>query len=171
MLGRFRDVLSHEQEAAVGLNPSAWSERVVILLLAAAGFVIASYLALYQLQVIPHVWDPLFRNGSRKVLHSPISRMLPVPDASLGAAGYLAEFVTGAIGGAERWRRLPWVVLAYGAIVAAAAVAAAVLAISQPLLVHAGCTLCLVSAAISLIIAWLARSEIFASVAHLRNPD
>ena len=141
----------------------------MILFLTALGFAIALYLALYQLHVVGRVWDPLFGNGSRKVLHSGISRLLPIPDASLGAAGYVGELVTGAIGGADRWRTLPWVVIAYGAIVATVAVTAAVLAILQPLLVHAGCTLCLTSAAISLIIAWLARCEIFAALARVRR--
>lgn len=93
--------------------------------------------------------------------------MLPVPDASLGAVGYLADIVTCAIGGSIRWRTMPWMVLAYGAIVTAVGATALLLAILQPFLVHDGCTLCLTSAAISLIIMWLARHEVFASLARV----
>lgn len=67
--------------------------------LALAGLAIAVYLTLYQLGIVPTVWEPFFGEGSRKVLHSPISRLLPIPDASLGAVGYLVE----------RWRgRRSW---------------------------------------------------------------
>lgn len=119
--------------------------------------------------MIAHVWDPFFGDSSQRVLHSAISKALPVPDSSLGALGYLADFATCAIGGRTRWRAMPWMVLVYGAVVAAVGATALVLAILQPLVVHAGCTLCLTSAAISLIIVWLARDEVFASLAHARG--
>lgn len=154
----------------VAFNPSAWEERVPVLCLAVIGGAIASYLTLYQLGMIAHVWDPFFGDGSRKVLHSAISKALPVPDASLGALGYLADFATCLIGGTVRWRIMPWMVLLYGAVVAAIGATALLLAILQPLLVHAGCTLCLASAAISLIIVWLARHEVFASLERVRQP-
>lgn len=149
-------------------NPSSFRQRAPVLCAAAIGFAIACYLTLYQLGVASHVWEPLFGNGSRQVLHSSISRRLPIPDASFGALGYLAEFITGAIGGERRWRMMPRLVLFYGAIVAALACAGIALSVLQPLVVHSGCTLCLTSAAISLLIAWLARREVFASFRRLR---
>ena len=103
------------------------------------------------------------------MLHSMVSRMLPVPDASLGALGYLADFATCAIGGIVRWRTMPWMVFFYGAVVAAVGAMALLLAVLQPLLVHAGCTLCLTSAGLSIVIAWLARHEVFASYSVLRE--
>lgn len=39
-----------------------------------------------------------FGNGSERVLNSFISKMLPVPDALLGAFGYVLDVVTGVIG-------------------------------------------------------------------------
>ncbi|MFN2475009.1 MAG: vitamin K epoxide reductase family protein [Chthoniobacterales bacterium] len=150
-------------------NPSAFRERLPIFGLAVIGFAIACYLALYQVGIVANVWDPLFGDGSRKVLHSAISRMLPVRDAALGALGYLADIITCAIGGGARWRTMPWMVLLYGAIVTAVGATALVLAILQPVLVHDGCTLCLTSAAISLVIVWLARHEVFASLAQVRS--
>ena len=84
----------------VGWNydPSEWSQRIPIVVLAVVGFVIASYLALYQLRVFPTVWEPFFGDGSLKILNSGVSRILPIPDAALGALGYLADAVTGVIG-------------------------------------------------------------------------
>jgi uncharacterized membrane protein len=135
--------------------PSAWRQRLPIAGLALAGLAIAVYLTLYQLGVVPAVWEPLFGDGSRRVLHSPISRRLPVPDASLGAAGYLVEIVTGLI---------PKTVLFFGAVVAAMALFGLLLAAVQAFWLRAGCTLCLASAAISVGIAAMARKEVLAAV-------
>jgi hypothetical protein len=46
-----------------GHNPSKWSRRLPVLLLALADCGIATYLALYQVDVLPTVWEPLFRNS------------------------------------------------------------------------------------------------------------
>ena len=70
-------------------NPSAWSQRVPIAVLATIGFGIAGWLALFQLGALPAIWEPFFGDGSRTILTSGVSRMLPVPDAALGAFGYL----------------------------------------------------------------------------------
>ena len=158
----------HEHAPKLRFNPSRFSERRVVLVLAAAGFLIATYLALYQSGFFRAVWDPLFgMDSSGRVLHSSISRWFPIPDAWLGALGYFADFVTCAVGDSHRWRTAPRLVLLYGTIVTLVALAALILAILQPLIVHAGCTLCLISAAISLVIAWLARHEVRAALHHL----
>ncbi len=150
-------------------DPSAWSARLPIAALTLAGLCIASYLAAFQLGVFSAVWEPFFGDGSRQVLHSFISRMLPVPDAALGAAGYLAELVAGLIGGSDRCRTMPWLVALYGALVALVSVTAIGLACVQLFIIHHACTLCLTSAAISIVIAWLARHEVFASLALLKE--
>jgi len=134
-------------------SPSAWEKRLPIAGLALAGLAIAVYLTLYQLGIVPIVWEPFFGDGSRRVLHSPISRLLPVPDASLGAVGYLVEIVTGLT---------PKTVLFFGAVVAAMALFGLLLAAIQAFWLRAGCTLCLTSAAISVGIAAMARKEILA---------
>jgi hypothetical protein len=51
---------------------------------ALVGFAMAAYLTLFQLGVLDSVWEPFFGDGSRTVLTSGISRLLPVPDAALG---------------------------------------------------------------------------------------
>ncbi|MDQ4133113.1 MAG: hypothetical protein M3179_07900 [Actinomycetota bacterium] len=53
------------------------------------------------------VSEPFFGDGSRVVLDSSVSHFLRVPDAALGAGGYLLDALTGAIGGVGRWRRRP----------------------------------------------------------------
>ncbi|HEY3568436.1 MAG TPA: vitamin K epoxide reductase family protein [Thermoanaerobaculia bacterium] len=131
------------------------ARRLLIAGLALAGLAIAVYLTFYQLGIVPTVWEPFFGDGSRRVLHSPISRLLPVPDASLGAAGYLVEIVTGLT---------PKTVLFFGVAVAAMALFGLLLAAVQAFWLRAGCTLCLTSAAISVAIAGMAREEVMAAV-------
>jgi uncharacterized membrane protein len=140
-----------------------WRNRKRIAALAFIGFCIAAYLAAYQFGMISGVWEPFFGNGSNRVLHSFISRMLPVPDAALGAAGYAAEFIAILAGDAKRYRTIPRLVLVYGALVAAMAAAALMLTGVQAFVLHTGCTLCLVSAAISVLIACLASEEVIAA--------
>ena len=88
-------------------NPSGWSQRLPIVALAFVGFGIALYLALYQWDVFASVWEPFVGEGSRVILTSSISRLLPVPDAALGAFGYLLDAVAGITGGASVGARCP----------------------------------------------------------------
>jgi uncharacterized membrane protein len=134
------------------------ARRALIAGLALAGLAIAVYLTLYQLGIAPTVWEPFFGDGSRKVLHSPISRLLPVPDASLGAAGYLVEIVASLT---------PKTVLFFGAVAGAMALFGLLLAAVQAFWLRAGCTLCLTSASISVAVAVLAREEVAASARRL----
>ncbi|HEY5086218.1 MAG TPA: vitamin K epoxide reductase family protein [Gemmatimonadaceae bacterium] len=114
-----------------------------------AGCAIAAYLALYQLDIVATVWEPLFGDGSRIILHSTLARALPIPDAALGALGYLAEAVCASV----RWKAPGWVGFAYGAIVIVFAVASVALVALQWGYFHAWCTLCLTSAVLSFVIA------------------
>ena len=134
------------------------------MVLALLGCVIAAYLAAYELRITTSVWDPLFgRRSSEAVLDSPLSRALPVPDALLGACAYLVEAVLAGLGGPQRrWQR-PWLVLAFGVLVAGLAVAGVVLVLSQALFVRSFCALCLCSALISFTNAALAHEEVLAS--------
>ena len=143
--------------------------RRVVMALALVGCGIAAYLARFELGWSTSVWDPVFGSAtSEAVLTSSLSRALPVPDAALGACAYAVEFALAAIGGPERWRERPWIVLVFGVVVAALAVAAVALVLSQVLIVHAFCSLCLGSALISFINTALAREEVFASVRVLQ---
>ena len=150
-------------------NPSGWSQRWPIIVLALVGFGIAMYLALYQWGVFPTVWEPFFGDGSERILHSSVSRLLPVPDAFLGALGYLLDIVTGIIGGRERWRQRPWLVILFGLFVGPFGAASVTLVILQPVLFHAWCTLCLTSAFISLNMIGPAMDELLASLQYLKR--
>ena len=155
----------------VGWNydPSEWSQRIPIVVLAVVGFVIASYLALYQLRVFPTVWEPFFGDGSLKILNSGVSRILPIPDAALGALGYLADAVTGVIGGTKRWRTMPWMVIVFGLAVGPLGAVSVLLVILQPVLFDAWCTLCLASAVISVLMIGPAMDEFLASLQYLKH--
>lgn len=150
-------------------NPSRWAHRIPAIVLALTGCGIAAYLAAYQLGAFAHVWEPIFGDGSRTILHSSVAKLLPVPDAGLGAAGYLGEAVAGCLGGARRWRTAPWAVALYTLIVAAFAAGSLGLVLAQPLAFHAGCTLCLASAALSSAIALWVFPEPLASLRHVRR--
>jgi hypothetical protein len=154
---------------AAGHGPSAWRARLPAVVLAVLGFLIATYLAAFQAGAIGDAWDPVFGDGSRRVLGW--GAALPVPDAALGALGYLAEVVLGLAGGTERWQVRPRVVLAYGVVVAGMAVAAVVLVALQVVVLRTGCTLCVASAAISFAIAALAFPEVRAALDVVREPS
>jgi uncharacterized membrane protein len=142
----------------------------VAIALALAGLGIATYLALYQFGVVSTVWEPFFGDGSERVLHSSIERLLPVPDATLGMFAYVVDIVLGSIGPTDRWRSKPWVVVVYAlAIIAFACVAIALVCI-QAFVVHAWCTLCLASAFISVVLLAPALRELRAAVGRLRHP-
>jgi len=147
-------------------NPSAWSRRLLLVALAAAGCALATYLTLYQLGIVAAVWDPVFGDGSQRVLRSALSRARPIPDAALGAAAYAAELVALLIGGGERWRTRPRVVLACGAVAAALAGTSVLLLVLQAAVIRSWCFLCIVSAGISFAVAAAEVDEIVAAVLH-----
>lgn len=151
------------------VNPSSWRARLPIVALAALGLATATYLTLYQYRVIDSVWEPFFGAGSRTILNSPTSRVLPVSDGALGAFGYLLDVVAGLIGGRARWRSLPWVVILFGVAVGPLGATSLLLVILQPVAYQTWCTLCLVSAAISIAIIGPALDEILASLQYLQR--
>lgn len=152
-------------------NPSSWAQRLPIVVLSLLGFGIAMYLALYQWRVVDRVYEPFFPGQSRKILReSWISKLFdPVPDALLGALGYLGDAVTGLIGGRRRWRTMPWIVVLFGVFVVPLGAVSVALVMAQPLLFDAWCTLCLASAAISLLMIGPATDEVLASLQYLKR--
>ena len=150
-------------------NPSSWGQRLPIVGLALVGVAVSGYLSLFQLHVIGTVWEPFFGDGSRIILTSRVSHVLPIPDAALGAFSYLLDAVTGAIGGRERWRRRPWIVVVFGLAVGPLGAVSILLVILQPVLLDAWCTLCLTSAVISLAMIGPALDETLASLQYLRR--
>lgn len=150
-------------------NPSAWNQRLPILALALLGTAIAVYLSAYQLNWISSVREPFFGDGSRRILDSKVSHILPIPDALLGALGYLADAVTGVVGGRDRWWRMPWIVVLFGLAVGPLGLISVILVILQPVLFDAFCTLCLASAVVSVVMVGPALDEVLASLQHLKR--
>ena len=150
-------------------NPAAWSQRLPIVALATLGAGIASYLALFQYGVVPTVWEPFFADGSRRILTSGLSNVLPIPDAALGAMGYIADAAAGLIGGRARWRTMPWIVVVFALLVGPLGFISIGLVIAQPVVYDAWCTLCLASAVISVAMIGPAMDEALASLQHLKR--
>lgn len=152
-------------------NPSSWRQRVPIAGLALVATAISAYMALYQWGVIGSVWEPLFGGGTRAVLGSAPARTMHrwfgIPDAAMGAFAYLGDAVFGLAGSTRRWQYRPWLVLVFGLDVIPAGVVSIVLVVLQGTMVGAWCTLCLVTAAISLALIVLAYDEVWSTLAYL----
>jgi type IV secretory pathway VirB3-like protein len=165
--------LRRESPPEWSYNPSQWSQRIPIVVLALIGGAAATWLALYQEGVVSTVWEPFFGDGTRRiVLESGFSQMFqswPIGDAGIGALGYLADAVTGVIGGVNRWKTMPWIVIIFGVFVGPFGIVSVMLTIFQPVLYNAFCTLCLVSGVVSLAMIGPAADEVLASLQHLRR--
>lgn len=143
-------------------NPTSLRRRALLAALAVAGLLVAGYLTLYQWDAWP-AWDPFF--DATKVL----DLTEPVPDALGGVAAYGTELLLLALGGRDRWRSLPWACLALGAVLSIGAVVSIGLIIVQPTVAGTWCTLCLVSAALSLALFFLGIGEARAAWQHVRR--
>ena len=78
------------------------------------------------------MWEPFFGDGSRTVLDSGLSKVLPVSDAALGAASYLADAVAGVLFGVSRWKTAPWIVVVFALAVGPLGIISILLVIAQP---------------------------------------
>jgi uncharacterized membrane protein len=154
-------------------NPSAWSQRIPICILAGIAFLLATYMALYQWRLIPSAWDPVFGGQTEAVLDSPTSeamrqRML-IPDAALGAIAYLGDLLFGLAGSTRRWQYRPWLVVFFGIDVIPLGIVSAVLVVLQGTVVGSWCFLCLVTAVISLVLVIYSYDEVWATLRYLRR--
>jgi nucleoside-diphosphate-sugar epimerase/uncharacterized membrane protein len=127
-------------------SPSAWTQRLPIIALAFIGLFISRYLAAFQLGHTQSAWDPFFGDGTERIITSRVSEAWPVPDAGLGALTYLLEIVTGLLGGRDRWRTIPWVVVLFGILIVPLGAISIFFIIIQPIVIGTWCTLCLVAA-------------------------
>ena len=143
-------------------NPSSWPQRAIMIALGFAGWLVSRYLSAYQLGYIDYAWDPFFGKSTMAVLESDVSRSLPVSDAGLGALAYTIEFLMGYMGGTSRWRTMPWMVTFFGILVVPLGLTHIVLVISQPAIVGAWCTFCLLAALIMLPMIPLTLDEVVA---------
>ncbi|REK18955.1 MAG: vitamin K epoxide reductase [Planctomycetota bacterium] len=152
-------------------NPSSWPQRWIMIATGLLGFIVSRYLAVFQLGYVDYVWDPFFgfAEGTKRVLDSDLSHMWPISDGGLGAVSYTFEFMMGYMGSPSRWRTMPWMVAFFGFLVIPLGLTHIVLVISQPVIVHHWCTMCLLAAAIMLPMIPLEVDEVVAMFQHVRQ--
>lgn len=149
-------------------NPSTWPQRVPVIVLTLLSMPLAMYMAVYQLGYIDTMWDPVFGDGTRRVLTSSVSHAFPVSDAGLGAAMYLIDLVMTCAGDPRRWRTMPWLVLVFGVLIIPVGIVSVVLVVLQPVAVGAWCFWCLITASATLAMVPLAIDEVAATLQLLR---
>ena len=157
-------------------NPSAWTQRVPIIVLALIGLYVSRYLAGYQLGHIPGVWDPFFagspldpQNGTEEIITSSVSKAWPVSDAAVGGYVYLLEILTGIVGSRMRWRTMPWLVLLFGLMIAPLGIVSIFFIIIQPIVIGTWSTIALIGAAAILVQIPYSLDELLATVQFLRR--
>lgn len=92
---------------------------------------------------------------------------LGIHDAALGVLAYLGDGVLGLAGSTRRWQYRPWLVILFGIDVIPLGIVSAVLVSLQAMVVGSWCFLCLVTAAISLILVYWAWDEVRISITYL----
>lgn len=154
-------------------NPSAWSQRIPICVLAAIAGVIAAYMGLYQWRLIDSAWDPLFGKQTEAVLDSGVSEKMRhwflIPDAIFGAIAYLGDAIFGLAGSTRRWQYRPWMVILFGIDVIPLGIVSVILVVLQGTVVGQWCFLCLVTAVISLILIYMAFDEVWSCLLYLHR--
>ncbi len=157
-------------------NPSTWSQRMPIIVLAILGLYVSRYLAAYQLGHIPGVWDPFFagsptdpQNGTEEIITSWVSKAWPVSDAAVGGYTYLLEILTGIVGSRMRWRTMPWLVVLFGLMIAPLGITSIFFIIIQPVVIGTWSIVALVGAAAVLIQIPYSLDELLATLQFLRR--
>lgn len=149
-------------------SPSTYLQRLPIVALGAFGFLIARWLAAYQLGHVDGVWEPFFAgttpslNGTESIITSEVSKAWPVADAGLGGMAYLFEVLMGVMGDRRRWRTMPWMVAMFGIVVVPLGVVSIYFIVIQPVVIGTWCTLCLVTAVAMLAMIPLSLDELVA---------
>lgn len=157
-------------------NPSSWTQRLPIILLALVGLQVSRYLAAYQLGHVDGVWEPFFQgsprdpqNGTEEIITSSVSKAWPVPDAAVGGYTYALEILTGIIGSRARWRTMPWLVLLFGLMIAPLGIVSIFFIIIQPIVIGTWSTLALIGAAAMLVQIPYSLDELIATLQFLRR--
>ena len=136
-------------------TPSSWLQRMPIGVLALIGFLIARVLGAYQLGHIDSVWEPFFvgssdmkgvMNGTETIVTSDVSKAWPIADGAIGAIVYTLELAMTWMGGKDRWRTMPWMVLGLGILILPLGIVSIYFIIIQPIVIGTWCTLCLIAA-------------------------
>jgi hypothetical protein len=157
-------------------NPSDWTQRIPIILLALVGLQVSRYLAAYQLGHIDSVWEPFFagsaadpKNGTEEIITSHVSEAWPVSDAAVGGYTYVLEILTGIVGARARWRTMPWLVVLFGLMIAPLGITSIFFIIIQPIMIGTWSTLALIGAAAVLIQIPYSLDELLATLQFIRR--
>jgi hypothetical protein len=154
-----------------GYNPSSFKQRITIAIVALPAAIISLYLGFYQWGFIETVWDPFFGKQSMAVLDSNVSHRMRdwfvIPDAILGFMAYLGDIIFALAGSQRRWQYRPWLVLIFGFDVIPLGIVSALLVFLQATVVGNWCTLCIITAIISLILVILAVDEVWSTLLYL----
>lgn len=157
-------------------NPSSWTQRLPIIVLALVGLQVSRYLAAYQLGHVDSVWEPFFmgvadnpRNGTEEIITSSVSKAWPVSDAAVGGYTYVLEILTGIVGSRMRWRTMPWLVVLFGLMIAPLGITSIFFIIIQPIVIGTWSTLALIGAAAVLIQIPYSLDELLATLQFMRR--
>ena len=157
-------------------NPSSWTQRLPIIVLALVGLQVSRYLAAYQLGHVDSVWEPFFmgavdnpRNGTEEIITSSVSKAWPVSDAAVGGYTYVLEILTGIVGSRMRWRTMPWLVILFGLMIAPLGITSIFFIIIQPIVIGTWSTLALIGAAAVLIQIPYSLDELLATLQFMRR--
>jgi nucleoside-diphosphate-sugar epimerase len=155
-------------------NPSEWTQRAPVVILAFIGLYVSLYLCAYQLELIDSVWEPFFagsaadpQNGTEEIITSSVSQAWPVPDAGAGAIVYMLEIIVGLVGSVRRWRTMPWLVLLFGIMIVPLGAVSITFIIIQPMVIGTWSTLALIGAAAMLVQIPYSLDELVAGVEYL----
>jgi hypothetical protein len=163
--------MEKKQTFPVIKSPSSFPQRILIVFLSVFAALIAFYMTLYQWNILESFWDPIFNTGSQKVLHSDLSlemsHFLRMPDALFGCLAYLSDALFAIAGSQNRWYDRPWLVLLFGFDVIPLGLTSIILVACQGIIVGHFCFLCLVTAAISTLLIFLAYQEVLFSLRYL----
>jgi hypothetical protein len=96
-------------------------------------------------------------------------RWILIPDGALGAIAYLSDAIFALAGSTRRWQYRPWLVVLFGLDVIPIGGVSAILVLLQATVVGNYCFLCLVTAAISLLLIYLAYDEVWSSILYLHR--
>jgi hypothetical protein len=83
--------------------------------------------------------------------------------------GYFSEAIFAMAGSTRRWQYRPWLVMIFGIDVIPLGIVSAVLVAIQGFVIGSWCFLCLVTAAISLLLVWLAYDEVWSTLLYLHR--
>ena len=176
--GISRRALAADDDRPLGwsYSPSSFTQRIPIVALAFVGLFVSRYLAAYQMGHVDGLWDPFFgpgeaavANGSEAVVTSWVSKGFPIADAGLGAFAYALDILAGSIGDRRRWRTMPWMVFLFGLLIIPLGVVSVSFIIIQPPLIGALCTLCIIQAAVTVILIPYSVDEVLATIQYLRG--